>query len=467
MMKLEQIRMCLEGLVPSTLATCDADGIPNITYVSQVQYVNENHVALTFQFFNKTRRNILSNPQATLLVIDPQTAAQYHIALLYRRTETSGSLFESMKAKLAGIASCVGMQNVFKLQGADVYQVMEITAVSCATVPIANKTNNALLNMRRALTSLSQADDLEDLFERTLKILTNYFSIQHAMLLLLDGEGNKLYVVDSVGYKKSGIGAEIPLGYGVIGTAAQFQTPIRISHSTSEYTYAQALRDFQLNNNDLNSIETDIAFPSIPSPNSQMAVPVISRDKLMGVIYVESPQNDYFLYDDEDALVNIALFLGQITVRHPSESCVINQDKVVFKVPSLATSQAPPTEKTQKTTTDVAVVRYFKENHSIFLNQDYLIKGVAGAILWRLLQIHQNEGRTLFTNRELRMDKLLKLPDIVDNLEARLILLRRRLAERGEFVKIKNAGWGSFELVVDKTLKLESENIQSTMTKMN
>ncbi len=130
MIRLDQIRICLEGLLPSMLATCGADGTPNITYVSQVHYVNPNHVALTFQFFNKTRQNILANPQATLLVIDLQTAAMYRLALLYRHTETSGPLFESMKARLAGIASSSGMENVFHLQGADVYQVMDIEAVA-------------------------------------------------------------------------------------------------------------------------------------------------------------------------------------------------------------------------------------------------------------------------------------------------------------------------------------------------
>ena len=110
---LEQLRPCLEGVIPAVLATCAADGTPNASYVSQMQYVDAQHVALSFQFFNRTRENILANPQATALVIDPLTAATYRLTLMYLRTEGDGPLFQSMKAKLAGIASISGMAGVF------------------------------------------------------------------------------------------------------------------------------------------------------------------------------------------------------------------------------------------------------------------------------------------------------------------------------------------------------------------
>lgn len=126
---LDAIRACLEGAVPATIATCAPDGTPNVSLLSQVHYVDPDHVALSYQFFNKTRANILANPIAVLQVIDPPTAAQYRMELCYLRTETTGPLFESMKAKLAGIASHVGMQDVFRLLGADLYRVTAIEAV--------------------------------------------------------------------------------------------------------------------------------------------------------------------------------------------------------------------------------------------------------------------------------------------------------------------------------------------------
>src|SRR5262249_1869348 len=101
MRTLDSIQNCLEGAVPSSVPTCSPAGMPNLTLVSQVHYVDASHVALSFQFFNKTHQNVLANPRATATVVDPATAAQYCLGLRYLRTETFGPVFESMKAKLA------------------------------------------------------------------------------------------------------------------------------------------------------------------------------------------------------------------------------------------------------------------------------------------------------------------------------------------------------------------------------
>ena len=133
---LGSIRPCLEGAIPAVMATASAaDGVPNVAYISQVYYVDERHVALSFQFFNKTRKNILGNPYASLLVLHPVTAEFFRLHLRYLRTETAGPLFEGMKAQLAGIASHTGMASVFRLLGSDVYEVLEIDDIAGAALP--------------------------------------------------------------------------------------------------------------------------------------------------------------------------------------------------------------------------------------------------------------------------------------------------------------------------------------------
>jgi hypothetical protein len=114
---LEAIRPCLQGVIPSHIATCSADGVPNVTVLSIVHYVDAERVALTRQFFNKTRSNLDENPWAQVILVDPETADEFVLDLRYLHTETEGPKFDAVKANLDAIASQTGMAGVFRLRG--------------------------------------------------------------------------------------------------------------------------------------------------------------------------------------------------------------------------------------------------------------------------------------------------------------------------------------------------------------
>lgn len=442
---LDELRGCLEGIVPAGIATCDAEGMPNVTHVSQLMYVDPRHVALSFQFFNKTRENILANPVATVLTMDPDTAARYRLTVRYLRTETTGPLFERMRAKLAGIASHTGMEGVFKLLGADVYRVQAIEAVPGRELPRIPRGPALLPALRRSVDELNRCTGLDGLIDRFCACLEREFDIAHQMLLMADETAGRLYIVASRGYASSGAGAEIPVGVGVIGVAAREKVPIRIMFPASEYAYGRVLREQAAQSGLVDGPGDEIPLPGLAEPASQLAVPVMAGGRLLAVAYVESRQECTFGYDLEDALVALGAALGlmMLVLRCPDAA---DEADIAQPLPAAAGGAGPPVR-----------VRHFARDDSVFLDDDYLIKGVAGAILWKLLGDRQRDGRCEFSTRALRLDPALHLPEVVDNLDARLILLQRRLQDRCDWLRIEKTGRGRFRLAVDRETILVAE----------
>ncbi|MFY3386024.1 GAF domain-containing protein [Paracidovorax sp. MALMAid1276] len=441
---LHAIRSCLEGAIPAVMATCAPDGTPNVAYISQVVYVDAMHVALSFQFFNKTRQNILSNPRASVLVLDPVTVRFYRLYLRYERTENTGPVFEGMRAQLAGIASHAGMAEVFELKGADIYAVEHIEAVAGDGLPAPAPRTGLLHSTRACSDHMARCTSLEDLLQGTLDGLQRHFGIAHAMVLLLDAGTEQLYTVASCGYATSGVGSEIRLGQGVIGMAARERTPVRISHMTHAALYSHAIRESldALGDSDAPSLRgMDIPYPGLAEPHSQVAVPLLSAGRMLGVLFAESPEDLRFGFEDEDLLVALA---GQLA----AAIGLLQSAPDAPEPPPAAPAAAPVSGAALR-------VRHFRANDSVFIDDEYLIKGVAGAILWKLLRDHQQTGRVEFTNREMRLDPALRLPDVADNLEARLLLLKRRLQENSPHIRVEKTGRGRFRLCVLRPVVLE------------
>jgi hypothetical protein len=122
----DEIKPAMQGVIPSHVATCSLDGTPNVTAISQVYYVDPDHVALSYQFFNKTTRNVRENPHAVVWVISPETFDTWDLEIEYDHSETSGPVFDAMDMQIEAIASMTGMKGIFKLKAADIYRVKSV-----------------------------------------------------------------------------------------------------------------------------------------------------------------------------------------------------------------------------------------------------------------------------------------------------------------------------------------------------
>ena len=126
----DEIRAVMQNGLPSTIVTASAEGIPNATILSQVYYVDASHVALSFQFFNKTTRNIMENPHACISLNDLVGRSVWVLDIQFARSETEGRTFDEMDMQIEAIASMTGMSGIFKLQAAHIYTVKSFEKIA-------------------------------------------------------------------------------------------------------------------------------------------------------------------------------------------------------------------------------------------------------------------------------------------------------------------------------------------------
>ncbi len=453
---LADLRLCFEGAIPAVIATADLEGVPNVTYLSKVSFVDDEHVALSNQFFSKTSRNLAANPVADLLIIDPETYDEYRLAITYARTERRGPVFEEMSVDLDAIASLQGMSDVFRLRSADIYRVDHIEQVErdrdeeCPKPgPLAERrarrdATHDTLRLAELTGRLNRCPDLDTLVSTVVRSVAEEFGHEHSVMMLLDEEGRRLYTIASHGFDAEGVGSEVVVGEGPIGVAAVRCTPIRVGNLQHMERYSTLVRRSYEEAGDIGA-GRDIPFPWLPEAQSQLAVPALAMGQLVGVLMVETTVPAAYDEADEAVLMVVAGIVANAVDAERVRAASASVEPARWTDPTRP--EAPPTHATE--------VRYFAVDGSTFLDRDYLIKGVAGRILWALLQAHAADGRTEFTNREVRLDPSLELPEFRDNFESRLILLKRRLDEREAPIRIEKTGRGRFRLVVATPLRLE------------
>ena len=274
--------------------------------------------------------------------------------------------------------------------------------------------------------------------------LDELFGFTHSMILMPRRRAGVLVTIASRGYPENGAGAEVRIGEGIVGVVAEARKPIRISGLIRQMLYAYAVAQAGVGAGPV-SARHRIALPGLAAPDSQLGVPLINRGELIGVLCVESEQPYRFHEEDKTA---IELLGGYIAIAIHS----MLQRSARSRSPTWRPRRRRPRPPARSGTAGpigkgpAREVAYYAADECILVDGEYLIRSLPAKILWKLLNARQAEGRVEFTNRELRLDKSLNLPEWKDNLESRLLLLRRRLEQKCPDLRIVPKARGRFTL---------------------
>jgi len=368
-----------------------------------------------------------------------------------------------MALRIEAIASYCGLKGIFKLLAADIYEVLSVerapeeTGAAEGTSWITGSrasldpvfTMKALQNLGQRI---HQADSLECLLESILAALEEFFGFTHSMILLTGRHEGELVMIASRGYPDNGVGAEARVGEGIVGMVAEARKPIRISGLMRAMLYALAIHK-RAQEQGVTSFHDRIPLPGLAQPESQLGVPLLVRNDLLGVLCIESEAPYRFHEDDRSTVELLGSYLA-----------IAIQNMMLKERADVAESAPPPKSGASSASNPSRIsdagkakheVVYYRGDECVMVDGEYLIRSLPANIFWKLVTARASEGRTEFTNRELRLDKSLNLPEWKDNLESRLLLLRRRLEQKCPNIRIVPRARGRFALELGCELSLQ------------
>ncbi len=137
--------------------------------------------------------------------------------------------------------------------------------------------------------ALNTTLDLETLLNRTSELVSAIIHYRIFAILLLNDRTNELRMRFQIGHKPDVQRMRFPLGKGVVGQVALTRQPIL-----------------------LNDVTTDAGYiPANPDIRSELAVPLIAKNRLIGVMDLESEEAGYFQPDHLHLLTLTASRIAQ------------------------------------------------------------------------------------------------------------------------------------------------------------
>jgi transcriptional regulator with GAF, ATPase, and Fis domain/tRNA A-37 threonylcarbamoyl transferase component Bud32 len=152
--------------------------------------------------------------------------------------------------------------------------------------------------LQRVSTDINSTLDLNEIYDSALRTMDELFGFHHAIILLVEPDREMLRVVASRGYEDQAIGGRVRIGTGVIGIVAEKRKALHAGNLGQQRSYAAAQRRQMLKAGRGDEIRDTVPVPGLPNAESQIAIPLLIRDELIGVFSIESTARQRF--DEHD-----------------------------------------------------------------------------------------------------------------------------------------------------------------------
>ena len=156
--------------------------------------------------------------------------------------------------------------------------------------------------------------NLQNIANTMLELMDEFFGFKNTMILLLEEKEQILNVLATHGYEEQGIGAKVKVGMGVIGMVAKRRKLMRMANLGAQRAYMQAVKQ-QVNQTTTTKIQEEEVLPGLQDVESQVAIPMMLEEKLVGVFSVESREINIFDKGDE-LLIGILANQAAIALQH-------------------------------------------------------------------------------------------------------------------------------------------------------
>jgi len=160
--------------------------------------------------------------------------------------------------------------------------------------------------LQRVASEVNATLDLEEIYDIALGTMGELFEAHHAIILLLEPDGQTLRVVASRGYENQAIGGRVRVGVGAVGLVAQKRRMMQLGNLGQQRAYASAQRRQMMKAGRASEIGDIVPVPGLPNAESQIAIPLLIRDELVGVFSLESPMRQAFDAHDRSLVTIVA-----------------------------------------------------------------------------------------------------------------------------------------------------------------